>query len=256
MKAGSREDGDAPLTPLGEQQAEQLGEFYAPLLMEKAREGKLRLFVSPQMRTCQTAAPLYSRLHQETGIRAAVRVELHEHGPPMHMDNLYAPTPPLPLPLAARAAATKLTRAPPLLCTRPFQREGTKLQAQLTRRVRAGEIEMTTAEIEAAVEAKRETFRDRWTPSGMNAFAFRRKFPWADPPRTNGLDGVPLAEGDAWMNYGPESKARHLLRAESNAEFLRSLQKEMRNDELVVCVSHGAIMGTTVRNARILRACL
>ena len=66
----------------------------------------------------------------------------------------------------------------------------------------------------------------------------------------------PLAEGDAWMNYGPESKARHLLRAESNAEFLRSLQKEMRNDELVVCVSHGAIMGTTVRNARILRACL
>ena len=93
MKAGSREDGDAPLTPLGEEQAEQLGEFYAPLLMEKAREGKLRLFVSPQMRTCQTAAPLYSRLHQETGIRAAVRVELHEHGPPMHMDNLYAPTP-------------------------------------------------------------------------------------------------------------------------------------------------------------------
>ena len=88
---------DSPLTELGEQQAELLGEFYAPLLMEKAREGKLRLFVSPQMRTCQTAAPLYSRLHQETGIRAAVRVELHEHGPPMHMDNLYAPTPPLPL---------------------------------------------------------------------------------------------------------------------------------------------------------------
>ena len=107
---------------------------------------------------------------------------------------------------------------------------------------------MTTAEIEAAVEAKRETFRDQWTPTGMNAFDFRRKFPWADPPRTNGLDGVPLAEGEAWMNYGPESKARHLLRAESNAEFLRSLQKEMRNDELVVCVSHGAIMGTTVRN--------
>ena len=59
---------------------------------------------------------------------------------------------------------------------------------------------------------------------------------------------MPLAEGEAWMNYGPESKARHLLRAESSAEFLRSLQKEMRNDELVVCVSHGAIMGTTVRN--------
>ena len=112
MKAGSREDGDAPLTPLGEQQAEQLGEFYAPLLMEKAREGKLRLFVSPQMRTCQTAAPLYSRLHQETGIRAAVRVELHEHGPPMHMDNLYAPTPPLPLPLAARRCNKTSTGSP------------------------------------------------------------------------------------------------------------------------------------------------
>jgi broad specificity phosphatase PhoE len=83
----SREDGDAPLTPLGLEQADQLGTFYAPLLEHKAREGKLHLFVSPQRRTCQTASPLFGRLNAATGIRAHARVELHETGPPTHSKN-------------------------------------------------------------------------------------------------------------------------------------------------------------------------
>ena len=54
---------DSPLTELGEQQAELLGERWAPLLEEKARQGKLRVFCSPFLRTLQTAEPLMRRLH-------------------------------------------------------------------------------------------------------------------------------------------------------------------------------------------------
>ena len=141
MKAGSRDDGDAPLTALGLEQAEKLGAFYAPLLAQKALDGKLQIFVSPQRRTCLTAAPLVSRLHQAAGIRAQTRVELHETGPPTHRDNL------------------------------PFQQQGTALRVELNKRVLAGEL--TMAEVDLQVEAKLHSFKDKWVPTGMSATAMR-----------------------------------------------------------------------------------
>jgi broad specificity phosphatase PhoE len=58
MDAGA----DAPLTAKGAAQAELLGEAWAPLLAERARAGKLKLFVSPFLRTLGTADPLMKRL--------------------------------------------------------------------------------------------------------------------------------------------------------------------------------------------------
>jgi broad specificity phosphatase PhoE len=52
---------DACLTELGEQQARDLGEAWAPLLEAKARQGRLHVLVSPFLRTLQTASPLLER---------------------------------------------------------------------------------------------------------------------------------------------------------------------------------------------------
>jgi broad specificity phosphatase PhoE len=212
VKDMSREDGDAPLTPLGLEQADQLGTFYAPLLEHKAREGKLHLFVSPQRRTCQTASPLFGRLNAATGIRAHARVELHETGPPTHSKN------------------------------DPLRRQADALRQQL---IKAGEL--SAVEIEREYNSRMETFRDAWVPTGMSGVVMRDEFPWVEPPPTNGLEGLPLAEDEPWMNYGPETHAHALLRAQSNADWLLGLARDLQNDELVVCVSHGAIMGLTVR---------
>ena len=39
-----------------------------------------------------------------------------------------------------------------------------------------------------------------------------------------------------------------MARAQSNAGWLREMQRTLGNDDIVVCVSHGAIMGLTVRS--------
>ena len=61
-------DGDAPLSARGEEQAERLGEYYAPALAHAAREGHLHFFNSPFLRNLQTAAPLIRRLREEHGV--------------------------------------------------------------------------------------------------------------------------------------------------------------------------------------------
>jgi broad specificity phosphatase PhoE len=53
---------DAQLTELGLSQAERLGQTWNPLLVEKAKRGKLLCFVSPFTRTLQTADPLMAKL--------------------------------------------------------------------------------------------------------------------------------------------------------------------------------------------------
>lgn len=58
MDAGA----DAALSELGQAQANRLGEVWAPLLLEKARSGKLMTFVSPFLRTLATADPLLSKI--------------------------------------------------------------------------------------------------------------------------------------------------------------------------------------------------
>ena len=58
MDAGA----DAPLTSKGVAQAAAFGAAWAPLLAERAKQGKLKVFVSPFLRTLQTADPLMKEL--------------------------------------------------------------------------------------------------------------------------------------------------------------------------------------------------
>lgn len=76
----ARRSDDPALTSKGLEEAEQLSNYYAPLL-EKAvgPEGRVHLFVSPFLRTCQTAAPLARRLGAAR-CRVAVRPDLFEVG--------------------------------------------------------------------------------------------------------------------------------------------------------------------------------
>jgi len=72
-----RERSDDPaLTPKGLQEAQLVADHFAPLL--EAVPGRVRLFVSPFLRTCQTAAPLAQRLGPRC--RVAMRAAIHEVG--------------------------------------------------------------------------------------------------------------------------------------------------------------------------------
>ena len=160
---------------------------------------------------------LYSALHKATGIRATARVELHETGPPTHSDN------------------------------DTLKKHGDVLRRSLMKQIHKKEIVMSLAAVDLAVDAKLQEYADEWAPTGMTSQTMNELFPFVDPPITNGLDGKALAADERWMNYGPETKAHALARAQSNADWLRELQATLGNDEIVVCVSHGAIMGMTVR---------
>lgn len=65
---------DPPLTTLGEHEAEELADFYAPIFTESGRE--CRVFTSPFFRCCQTAWPLASRLNA----RVQCHPDVHENG--------------------------------------------------------------------------------------------------------------------------------------------------------------------------------
>jgi len=78
---GTSAGDDAQLSPLGETQAESLGQTWSPLLESKAKAGKLITFVSPFLRTLQTADPLMKRLAQAVpGYRAVLLPAIMEAG--------------------------------------------------------------------------------------------------------------------------------------------------------------------------------
>jgi broad specificity phosphatase PhoE len=66
---GQPPTGDAPLTAHGEEEARQLGEYWAPILQSKASSGSILAFVSPQIRCMSTADAVLRRL----GCRAQVQ---------------------------------------------------------------------------------------------------------------------------------------------------------------------------------------
>ena len=69
---GTAAGDDAKLTELGLTQAQRLADTWAPLLVEKARQGKLRCLVSPFQRTLQTADPLMQQLRKHSPTLEAV----------------------------------------------------------------------------------------------------------------------------------------------------------------------------------------
>lgn len=78
--AGGTEDGDFPLSREGERQAKALSAVWSPLLLEKAREGRLHIFVSPMKRCLQTADPLMRELNAACGMKALVKPSIMEFG--------------------------------------------------------------------------------------------------------------------------------------------------------------------------------
>merc|ERR1711972_950660 len=68
------------LTELGEYQAKRLAEAWVPLLEQKARQGKLHVFVSPMKRTLQTAHPMMKVLQERCGQTAVVEPAIMEFG--------------------------------------------------------------------------------------------------------------------------------------------------------------------------------
>ena len=79
--AGTAAGDDSSLSVLGVSQADCLGRSWAPLLLEKAKLGKLITFVSPFLRTLQTADPLLSEIcRQVPGYKAVILPAIMEAG--------------------------------------------------------------------------------------------------------------------------------------------------------------------------------
>jgi len=78
---GTDAGADALLTSLGKSQAQRLGLTYAPLLVSKAKQGKLKVFVSPFTRCMMTADPLMKELRKEIpSLEATVLPAIMESG--------------------------------------------------------------------------------------------------------------------------------------------------------------------------------
>jgi broad specificity phosphatase PhoE len=204
LKLLEAEDGDHALTELGQKQAQQLGQFYAPLLLEKAKQGKVHLWVSPQLRTMQTASPLFTELHSKTGVTANLRTTLHEHEPPYHKSSW---------PVLKRANQMRLELA-----------QKTQDRKQIS------------SQVDKFLSANKEAF----IPTGMTPEELRHAFPWCVPP-------ADLPEGCRPFDKGPETLQTSLDRARSNAAWFAGLQATLGNDEVVVCVCHGYMMGITMK---------
>lgn len=66
------------LTSLGFAQAERLSGYAAPLADSVGKDGKVCMFVSPQLRTCQTAHPLFLALKAKNFVTAEVKEDIFE----------------------------------------------------------------------------------------------------------------------------------------------------------------------------------
>lgn len=79
---------DSCLTEKGKSQSKQLAEVWSTLLMEKAKSGKLLTFVSPFLRTLQTADPLMTMLtNQIPGYKAVLLPAIMENGGLCHAED-------------------------------------------------------------------------------------------------------------------------------------------------------------------------
>ena len=85
MDEATPPNGDAPLTEKGFDEAQQLGEYWAPLLHQKAQEGKLLAFVSPQIRCMATADAVLQRL--DPSVQAQVLPDMIEVPGMMNRDD-------------------------------------------------------------------------------------------------------------------------------------------------------------------------
>merc|ERR1740130_667294 len=68
------------LTTLGAAQADCLSGYAAPLADSVGKDGKVCMFVSPHLRTCQTAHPLFLALETKKFVIAEVKEDLFETG--------------------------------------------------------------------------------------------------------------------------------------------------------------------------------
>lgn len=78
---GTHGGADAKLTSLGFTQADRLGRTYTPLLLNKAKQGKLKVFVSPFTRCLHTADPLLRSISTEIpSFKATILPAIMESG--------------------------------------------------------------------------------------------------------------------------------------------------------------------------------
>mmetsp|Transcript_3679 Transcript_3679/g.4106 ORF Transcript_3679/g.4106 Transcript_3679/m.4106 type:complete len:337 (-) Transcript_3679:863-1873(-) len=85
---GAAAGDDSPLTSKGHSQAKKFGFSWSKVLREKARTGKLIVFVSPFLRTLQTADPMLQELSKEFhGFSAVLLPHIMEAGGLAHKDD-------------------------------------------------------------------------------------------------------------------------------------------------------------------------
>jgi len=212
---GTAAGDDAVLSELGQTQARRLGEVWGHSLIEKARAGKLIVFVSPFTRTLQTADPLMREIiGQCPGFQALVLPAIMEAGGLMHAEDL-----------RRFDSVDELTR------------QGRRKEA----------LELFKSFIWQPQGLTARQMRSH--------FPWARTQPTAeDKALLHGLlqAGVPdgdLREDDPWWTGGYESTKRAARRVDGVANWiLSSVRNDTSEDTVVLMVSHGAMIEQTANS--------
>ena len=207
--------GDCELTDLGYAQAEAFGIYWSKILQHKAKSGKLHVYVSPQHRTLLTVRPFMRELNYTYNINIDCTVihDLHEHGPPK-----------------ATADMIREQNDPDLM---QLRKEGRFPEMNLLRK---------------------QKWHNKFTPAGLTG---EEMLTLASVGSPKGIDSsrqwlnitdanIPLQS--RWYVKGQELDEYAEERANNIGNFLREQQKILGDDDVIVCVSHGAIMGRIIRN--------
>eukprot|EP00943_MAST-04B_sp_MAST-4B-sp1_P001395 g1395.t1 len=206
--------GDCELTDLGYAQAEAFGIYWSKILQHKAKNGKLHVYVSPQHRTLLTVRPFMRELNYTYNIDIDCTVihDLHEHTPPK--------------------AKVDMIR----------EQNDTDLM-QLRKEGRFPEMNLL----------RKRKWRNKFTPAGLTGQEMLTLASVGSPQGNNSRQWLNITDASIplhsrWYVKGQESDEYAEERANNIGNFLREKQKLLSNDDVIVCVSHGAIMGRIIRN--------
>lgn len=214
FREGLSKDGDAALSDLGVQQAQALGEYWAPLLSGLHAKGSLHCFVSPFIRTMLTIDPLLERLG--AGAKALAVPELME-------------TPGL----VNRDEKRQLLERSTELDSSLGDLEGPGFDG-LERALTEGNSEVQ--------ELIHEHHNKGWIPCGLTPHEIQQKFPRVDISGLNAeLTNVEARADTPWYRRGWEDSASRIERAKGLIHWMRGLAQQHQGDldATAVVVSHG-----------------
>lgn len=198
-------NGDPPLSDNGVDQARLFASYWEPILRPKACSGRLHVYVSPHVRSLQTADPLMQALRENVGsdIHAKLHPLLFEtYGITMH----------------------------------PMDRD-----RLLLRMAELGRLEADGLLPRGAFDERPEVFPEdfAWSRGGLSPNEMRARFEWLTVP-SDAFDGC---DDKPWWRGRPEVPSERDTRTAQVVDWLHTESVACSDDDLLLLIGHGELTG-------------